>query len=60
MKPISVSDLNRYVKGMLDDDALLSDVSVGGELSNVKQTSSRHLFFTLGGDKSPRYAAESL
>lgn len=52
MKPISVSDLNRYVKGMLDDDALLSDVSVGGELSNVKQTSSGHLFFTLKDQKS--------
>ena len=52
MKPISVSELNRYVKGMLDEDALLSDVSVGGEISNCKRASSGHLFFTLKDQKS--------
>lgn len=51
MKPISVSELNHYVKGMLDEDALLADVSVSGELSNVKAASSGHVYFTLKDER---------
>ncbi len=44
---LTVGDLNRYVKMLMDNDALLSAVSVQGEISNLKYHSSGHLYFTL-------------
>ena len=44
---LTVGELNRYVKMLMDNDALLSAVSVQGEISNLKYHSSGHLYFTL-------------
>ena len=44
---LTVGELNRYVKMLMDNDALLSAVSVKGEISNLKYHSSGHLYFTL-------------
>ena len=44
---LSVSDVNRYVKMLMDNDALLSGISVKGEISNLKYHTSGHLYFTL-------------
>ena len=44
---LTVGELNRYVKMLMDNDALLSAVSVQGEISNFKYHSSGHLYFTL-------------
>lgn len=44
---LSVADVNRYVKMLMDNDALLSSVSVRGEISNLKYHTSGHLYFTL-------------
>ena len=44
---LTVSDVNRYVKMLMDNDALLSSVSVSGEISNLKYHTSGHLYFTL-------------
>ncbi len=44
---LSVSDVNRYVKMLMDNDALLSSISVTGEISNLKYHTSGHLYFTL-------------
>ncbi len=44
---LSVSQVNRYVKALMENDALLSTVSVRGEISNLKYHSSGHLYFTL-------------
>ena len=44
---LSVGDVNRYVKMLMDNDALLSSVSVRGEISNLKYHTSGHLYFTL-------------
>ena len=44
---LSVSEVNRYVKALMDNDALLSSVSVRGEISNLKYHTSGHLYFTL-------------
>ena len=44
---MSVGDVNRYVKMLMDNDALLSSVSVRGEISNLKYHTSGHLYFTL-------------
>ncbi len=44
---LSVGDVNRYVKMLMDNDAFLSSVSVRGEISNLKYHTSGHLYFTL-------------
>ncbi len=44
---LSVADVNRYVKMLMDNDALLSSVSIRGEISNLKYHTSGHLYFTL-------------
>lgn len=50
MKPriISVSQLNYYVKSLLDNDAHLSGIFVTGEISNLKDHyRSGHIYFSL-------------
>jgi exodeoxyribonuclease VII large subunit len=49
---ISVGELNRYVKMLMDNDALLSSVCVIGEISNLKYHSSGHLYFTLKDEEA--------
>ena len=46
-KVYSVTELNQYVKRLLDDDPELGEVYVGGELSNYKIYPSGHHYFTL-------------
>ena len=44
---IPVSQINRYVKKMLDGDVLLSGLFLKGEISNYRPHSSGHMYFTL-------------
>ena len=44
---LSVTELNQYVKNLVDGDELLMDVCVRGELSNYKIYPSGHHYFTL-------------
>jgi exodeoxyribonuclease VII large subunit len=44
---LSVSDLTSYLRNLLLDDELLQDVRVFGEVSNLSQPASGHLYFTL-------------
>ncbi len=44
---LSVSDINKYIKGLLSYDSILSSVWVQGEISNYKRHYSGHLYFTL-------------
>ncbi len=44
---LSVTELNSYVKTLMDGDGLLSDVCVRGEISNYKLYPSGHHYFTL-------------
>lgn len=46
-KILSVSEINEYIKGMLDGDKLLSRVYIRGELSNYKIYPSGHHYFTM-------------
>lgn len=46
-KVFSVSDINNYVKGILEDDYVLRNVYIKGEISNYKPHSSGHMYFTL-------------
>ncbi len=43
----SVSQINRYIRNMFENDYLLRDVQIKGEISNVKYHSSGHIYFTL-------------
>ncbi len=47
MKPIKVSQLNSYIKRILQTDPLLGNVSVIGEISNLKFHSSGHVYFSM-------------
>lgn len=44
---LSVSQLNEYVTTLLSNDALLSSVSIKGEISGFKRHSSGHLYFSM-------------
>ncbi len=47
-----VSDVNQYVKAVMENDALLSSISVRGEISNLKYHTSGHIYFTLKDENS--------
>lgn len=44
---LTITDLNAYIKSVIDGDALLSYVTVKGEISNFKNHSSGHLYMSL-------------
>ena len=44
---ITVSQLNKYVSSVFQNDPIVSDVIVQGEVSNFKRAVSGHLYFTL-------------
>ncbi|MBQ3181845.1 MAG: exodeoxyribonuclease VII large subunit [Clostridia bacterium] len=44
---VSVSQLNNYIKRVLDANSYLSDIKVTGELSNFKLHSSGHIYASL-------------
>lgn len=44
---LSVAEVSRYLKEVLDSDDLLRDVWVSGEVSNFTQSQNGHLYFTL-------------
>lgn len=52
IKPVSVSQLNGYIKRILQTDPLLGNVSVIGEISNLKFHGSGHVYFTLKDQNS--------
>ncbi|MBE6038476.1 MAG: exodeoxyribonuclease VII large subunit [Anaerofustis stercorihominis] len=49
---ISVTQLNNYISALLEFDTNLANISVSGELSNVKIHSSGHIYFTLKDDSA--------
>lgn len=49
---LSISQLNEYIRGMLDSDALLNGIAVRGEISNYKVYPSGHHYFTLKDESS--------
>lgn len=44
---LSITQINEYIRGMMDRDAALSGVYVRGEISNYKVYPSGHHYFTL-------------
>ncbi len=49
-KCLSVSELTAYIKQLVDNDMLLSYLWVAGEISNFKNHSSGHMYFSLKDD----------
>ena len=47
IKSLSVSDLTRYLRQLIESDEILIDVWVQGEVSNVSTPASGHTYFTL-------------
>ena len=43
----SVSEVNNFIKELLDDDPVLRNIQVVGEISNFKRYPSGHCYFTL-------------
>jgi len=44
---LTVTEINRLARTTLDNDPLLQDVWIGGEVSGLSRPASRHLYFTL-------------
>ena len=51
-EPISVSQLNNYIKEKVGNDEFLNNVYIKGEISNFKHHYTGHMYFTLKDDKS--------
>ncbi|MFE8702530.1 exodeoxyribonuclease VII large subunit [Cytobacillus sp. FJAT-54145] len=49
---LSVNALTKYIKRKFDADPHLQDIFVRGEISNFKQHSSGHMYFTLKDEKA--------
>ena len=43
---LDISQVNNYIKNLLDKDFFLSKVYIKGEISNFKNHSRGHLYFT--------------
>ena len=50
--PITVTDLNKYIKNKIDNDEMLNNVLVKGEISNFKNHYTGHMYFTLKDENS--------
>lgn len=46
----SVTEVNKYIKNMMEQDFFLSKVSIRGEISNLKRHSSGHIYLTIKDD----------
>ncbi len=51
-KVLNVSDVNQYIKTLLESNSLLKTLLIQGELSNVKKSTSGHLYFSLKDARS--------
>ncbi len=50
IKILNVSEINKYIKRLLINDPILSNINVKGEVSNFKFHNSGHIYFTLKDD----------
>lgn len=49
---ITISELNHYIKGVMEDNIFLNKVYLKGEISNFKAHTRGHLYFTLKDEGS--------
>ena len=46
-KTLSVSEINRYLKELMESDEILKDIWITGEISTLSRPGSGHIYFTL-------------
>lgn len=51
-KVYSIKELTKYIKSRFDQDPVLADIWVRGEISNFTRHSSGHMYFTLKDEES--------
>ena len=51
-KIYSVTEINKYIKMVLDKSTILSDINIEGEITNFKSHYTGHLYFTLKDETS--------
>ena len=49
---VSVSQLNHYIRRVLEHNGYLKDICIKGEISNYKRHPSGHLYLTLKDEAS--------
>ncbi|NPV55752.1 MAG: exodeoxyribonuclease VII large subunit [Anaerolineae bacterium] len=49
---ISVSEITRHIQGLLEGDGVLQDVWVAGEVSNLSQPPSGHIYFSIKDERA--------
>jgi len=52
IKPVKVSQLNGYIKRILQSDPLLGNLTVIGEISNLKYHGTGNVYFSLKDENS--------
>lgn len=52
IKTLSVSELNIYIKRIIDNDFILKNTKIKGEISNFKFHNSGHVYFSLKDKQS--------
>ena len=50
---LTITEINEYIRAQMDNDGLLRNVAVIGEISNYKIYPSGHHYFTLKDDGGP-------
>ena len=50
--PITVTELNLYIKEKFDKDEYLNNVLIKGEISNFKHHYTGHMYFTIKDENS--------
>ena len=66
MDVLTITELNLYIKGIIERDSVLQNVTVKGEISNFKHHSSGHMYLSLKDDGGVmravmfRFAAQKL
>ncbi|MDD2370644.1 MAG: exodeoxyribonuclease VII large subunit [Firmicutes bacterium] len=51
IRTITVKELNDYVKSILENDQIIKNIWIRGEISNLKHAMSGHYYFTLKDDE---------
>ena len=52
LKTLTVAEVNNYLKRVIDNDFIMNNLSVKGEVSNLKFHSSGHIYFSLKDGES--------
>ena len=52
LKTLSVSEINHYLKELMESDEILRDVWISGEISTLARPGSGHIYFTLKDENS--------